>query len=191
MPEGFLDHPVLAGVKRQDRHSAARRQRAGKFVEKRLEHFKLAVHINAQCLKGALAGLFDKILFLAVVRQDGQCPLDDRLELCGRLYGFPAAQRPDHFRSDLRREGFVRVFHEHSRQLILCQFPQTLCRRYALFRIQPQIKRSLHLVGKSPVRVIDLHGRYPQIRKDKIKRSMLRRDPVDIGKVLLQDCQDL
>ena len=79
-------------MKSQNSHPAARRQNMRKLVEEGIQHLKLTVYVNAQCLKGSCAGFLYRF-FALFFRDKAESLFNEFPHLCGGIHLLTAADR--------------------------------------------------------------------------------------------------
>ena len=174
----------------KNRCSSAGTKSIRKLLHKLIENLELPVHIDAERLKGPLAGLFDRVFFL-FFRKEIQRLLDDLPKGCGCVHGIAFPDLVGDGFGQLLAVGLVRVLIEHTGQFIPGNGAKPLRRADAALLIQAKVQRAVHLEGKAPFRVVDLHGRYAQICQQKIKASHLSGNLINRAEVLEFDCQNI
>ena len=175
-------------MKGQHRGASAGGEHGRQLFQKGIERLKLAVHIDAQRLKGALARAFHRLLPLALWQEPQGAP--DRLDKLprGRDGGF--ALHADDGACNALRVRFVGVFDQHGGQLLLAQLGEALGARHPRGGVEPQVERTVLLEGKAALRVVDLHGGHAEIGQHEIKLHT-RRDLVERREVHVPDGQNV
>jgi hypothetical protein len=156
--------------KTQDRHPAARAQAAGQIGQEAVEHAKLVVDRNTQCLEGALQRLGGGQRAFGLRHAPGQRGLHRGAhQVCQGGGGLQvlALQR----RRQRNREGFVGVVGQQVAQGCAGDRLQQLRRGGSVAGVQPQVQRAFGLEAEAARGVVDLHRRHAQVGQDEIEAT--------------------
>ena len=166
----------------QNCHFSARFQHTRQLFQQGIQYFIFMIHVDAKRLKRTLTG-FSHHLFVFFLRQEFQC----RFDLIMKLRGRPSFFLSPVSRYDTRRNLFciwlIRIFCKHTNQLLFRHRKQPVGSAFSLLRIHAQVQRPIGLVGKTALRIVDLHRGNAKICQHKIKFSRFLCHLIDICKI--------
>ena len=170
-------------MERQDCHTSARFESIRQFFHKFIQDLKLAVYVDTQRLEYSLAGLADGI-FTFFFRNKRKCLLDNLTQFCRSIYTISPADLVRNCFCNLLTIWLIGIFIKHSGKFISADRIKSLCRADSLFLIQSKIKRSVCAERKTTLRIVNLHGRYPKVCKNKIKSTGFFCNLIDRTEIL-------
>ena len=174
----------------EDGDAGTRIQAVRQLLEEVIEHLELTVHVDAQRLEDALAGLLHGVLLL-LLREEAEGLRDGITELGRRLKLHPLVETAVDLLRDALGVRLIGILDEHVHHVVTGQRTQALGSRFAGFRVEPEVQRAVGLIAEAPLRVIDLHRGDTEVSKHEIKFIAVPRDLVNVSEIHVADGEDV